>query len=419
MHGLTAVGDILADYTPLPSSGRSRYEFMTNIGGTATDCAAAASRLGLTTVLVGRTGEDFMGEYAMNILQDYGVDTSQISRDSGRFTAHNFISLDADGERRFTFGTRSSAFQQLGLEHIDLDAVFDCRMLYLTGMDLVDGPVLSTTNVLVREARLRRSRTLTPLSDVSMAPSSARPSQGWCDMALKFFTEKGRWSLRGGYLLRRIIVCVVGEIVTSLGIAVLLIGHAGVYPYTSFLQGVAHLSGLSFGVIVPVVSILLLIVVVPFDKIIFGLGAVLNFTMVGVLVDYFQTIYEDHFTFTYTIPGMLVVPAGRYGPVQPGRIDVHHLRPGAGALRRHRLGDRSAISEDQLSYLPRGPGRPRHHARTRPHGIRSLAGDRGHRDDHHGLLPRSDHRLLHTRISIRLVGTAAEAPELESRVQAA
>ena len=155
MHGLTAVGDILADYTPLPSSGRSRYEFMTNIGGTATDCVAAASRLGLTTMLVGRTGEDFMGEYAMNILQDYGVDTSQISRDSGRFTAHNFISLDADGERRFTFGTRSSAFQQLGLEHIDLDAVFDCRMLYLTGMDLVDGPILATTNVLVREARLR------------------------------------------------------------------------------------------------------------------------------------------------------------------------------------------------------------------------------------------------------------------------
>lgn len=154
MHGLTAVGDILADYTPLPSSGRSRYDFMTNIGGTATNCAAAASRLGLTTMLVGRTGNDFMGEYAVDILRDYGVDTSQISRDSERFTAHNFISLDADGERHFTFGTRSSAFQQLGLEHVDLDSAFDCRMLYLTGMALVDGPILATTNSFVREARL-------------------------------------------------------------------------------------------------------------------------------------------------------------------------------------------------------------------------------------------------------------------------
>lgn len=125
-------------------------------------------------------------------------------------------------------------------------------------------------------------------------------------MGLKRFTEKERWTLRGGSLLRRILVCVVGEIVTSLGIAVLLIGHAGVDPYTSFLQGVAHLSGLSFGAIVPIVNILLLIVVVPFDKTIFGLGTMLNFTMVGVLVDYFQAVYEDRFTFTYTIPGMLV-----------------------------------------------------------------------------------------------------------------
>lgn len=419
MHGLTAVGDILADYTPLPSSGRSRYEFMTNIGGTATDCAAAASRLGLTTVLVGRTGEDFMGEYAMNILQDYDVDTSQISRDSGRFTAHNFISLDADGERRFTFGTRSSAFQQLGLEHIDLDAVFDCRMLYLTGMDLVDGPVLSTTNVLVREARLRRSRTLTPLSDVSMAPSSARPSQGWCDMALKYFTEKGRWSLRGGYLLRRIIVCVVGEIVTSLGIDVLLIGHAGVDPYTSFLQGVAHFSGLSFGVIVPVVNILLLIVVVPFDKTVFGLGTVLNFTMVGVLVDYFQTIYEDHFTFTYTIPGMLVcllvgmalfslgvsmyitcdLGQGPYDGIAPAidrqfpKISYHTFR----------------VAQDVLAIM----------LALVLTGFDLSLGIVAIGTIIMGFFLGPIIGFCNTRISSRLVGAAAEAPELESRVQAA
>ena len=81
--------------------------------------------------------------------------------------------------------------------------------------------------------------------------------------------------------------------------------------------------------------------------------------------------------------------------------------------------DRQFPKISSYHTLPRGPGRPRHHARTRPHGIRSLAGDRGHRDDHYGLLPRSDHRILHTRISSRLVGTAAEAPELESRVQAA
>lgn len=119
-------------------------------------------------------------------------------------------------------------------------------------------------------------------------------------------TDKEQWTLRGGSLLRRVLVCVVGEVITSLGIAVLLIGHAGVDPYTAFLQGVAHLSGLSFAAVVPIVNILLLVVVVPFDRTIFGLGTVLNFTMVGVLVDFFQAVYAEYFTFTYTVAGMLV-----------------------------------------------------------------------------------------------------------------
>ena len=111
-------------------------------------------------------------------------------------------------------------------------------------------------------------------------------------------TDKEQWTLRGGSLLRRVLVCVVGEVITSFGIAILLIGHAGVDPYTAFLQGVAHLSGLSFAAVVPIVNILLLVVVVPFDRTIFGLGTVLNFTMVGVLVDFFQAVYAEYFTFT-------------------------------------------------------------------------------------------------------------------------
>ena len=125
-------------------------------------------------------------------------------------------------------------------------------------------------------------------------------------MPLGRVTDREQWTFRGGSLLRRILVCVVGEIITSLGIAVLLIGHAGVDPYTAFLQGVAHLSGLSFAAVVPIVNILLLVVVIPFDRTIFGLGTVLNFTMVGVLVDLFQAVCADHVTVTYTIPGMLV-----------------------------------------------------------------------------------------------------------------
>lgn len=238
-------------------------------------------------------------------------------------------------------------------------------------------------------------------------------------MALKYFTEKGRWSLRGGSLLRRIIVCVVGEIVTSLGIAVLLIGHAGVDPYTSFLQGVAHLSGLSFGVIVLVVNILLLIVVVPFDKTVFGLGAVLNFTMVGVLVDYFQTIYEDHFTFTYIIPGMLVCLLVGMALFSLGVSMYITCDLGQGPYD----GIASAIDRQfpKISY---------HTFRVAQEvlaimlalvltGFDLSLGIVAIGTIIMGFFLGPIIGFCNTRISIRLVGTAAEAPELESRVQAA
>lgn len=54
------------------------------------------------------------------------------------------------------------------------------------------------------------------------------------------------WTLRPGSLLRRSLVCLIGVILTAIGITVALKGHAGVDPFTALLQGVSHVTGLSF-----------------------------------------------------------------------------------------------------------------------------------------------------------------------------
>jgi Predicted membrane protein len=118
--------------------------------------------------------------------------------------------------------------------------------------------------------------------------------------------DKNQWTLRPNSLLRRTVVCLAGVTIVSIGIALCLEGKAGVDPYTAFLQGVSHVTGVSFSLVVPVVNILMLIVVLPFDKSIFGLGTILNFTLVGVLVDYFRELYQIVFTFEYSVGGMLI-----------------------------------------------------------------------------------------------------------------
>ncbi len=126
------------------------------------------------------------------------------------------------------------------------------------------------------------------------------------DLVFSTVTDKNQWTLYSNSLLRRIIVCLLGVTIVSVGIAICLEGKAGVDPYTAFLQGISSVSGVSFSLVVPIVNILMLIVVLPFDKSIFGLGTILNFTLVGVLVDYFRELYRHFFVFNYSVGGMLI-----------------------------------------------------------------------------------------------------------------
>ena len=125
-------------------------------------------------------------------------------------------------------------------------------------------------------------------------------------MNLRNLTAKEQWTLSDNSLLRRILVCFVGQVITACGIAICLEGKSGVDPFTAFLQGISHVSGISFAATVPIVNIIMLILVFPFDRSIFGLGTVINFTVVGVFVDYFRPIYRSVFHVEYSLGSMLL-----------------------------------------------------------------------------------------------------------------
>ena len=112
-------------------------------------------------------------------------------------------------------------------------------------------------------------------------PCRSPPQRRRCDMTLRNLTAKDQWTLSDNSLLRRILVCFLGEVITAVGIAICLEGKSGVDPFTAFLQGISHVSGISFSAIVPIVNIIMLILVLPFDRSIFGLGTVVNFTIVA------------------------------------------------------------------------------------------------------------------------------------------
>lgn len=62
-YDITALGKILIDYTPMPNSQTWMMVFEQNLGGAPTNVLACASKLGVKTAFIGKTGTDMQGNF--------------------------------------------------------------------------------------------------------------------------------------------------------------------------------------------------------------------------------------------------------------------------------------------------------------------------------------------------------------------
>ncbi|MDB6163151.1 MAG: fructokinase, partial [Xanthomonadaceae bacterium] len=95
-----ALVDLLAQPAATPAEPRHFVEYA---GGAPANVAVAVARLGGTARFVGMLGADLFGDMLLAQLQDAGVDTQCVRRTAAARTALAFVSLDAAGERSFSF----------------------------------------------------------------------------------------------------------------------------------------------------------------------------------------------------------------------------------------------------------------------------------------------------------------------------
>jgi uncharacterized membrane protein YczE len=85
-------------------------------------------------------------------------------------------------------------------------------------------------------------------------------------------------------LRRRVPRLVAGIVVLAIGITFTIRAELGVSPYDVLHQGLADITGLSFGTVVVLLGLLILLVWIPLGQR-FGIGTVLNTLTVGFVVD--------------------------------------------------------------------------------------------------------------------------------------
>jgi uncharacterized membrane protein YczE len=114
-------------------------------------------------------------------------------------------------------------------------------------------------------------------------------------------------------LRRRLPRLLLGLLPLGIGIGMMVEARLGVSPYDVLHQGLADLTGLSFGMVVILLGVLVLFLWIPLGQR-FGIGTVINTLTVGLIVDRFLDWSPDPTTlalrWAYLLVGILIIAFG-------------------------------------------------------------------------------------------------------------
>jgi len=132
------VADVLArPVKRLPARGTldvvERMELHT--GGCAVNTGIALAKLGVRTAVMGKVGEDGFGDYIINTLHRYHIDTAGVLRDRVANTSATMVMIGPDGERSFIHYLGANA--ELRAVDIDLALAARGRILHIAGHNLM------------------------------------------------------------------------------------------------------------------------------------------------------------------------------------------------------------------------------------------------------------------------------------------
>jgi 5-dehydro-2-deoxygluconokinase len=155
--------------------------FSKAVGGSPTNVAIAAARLGHRAAVYTKVGADPFGEVAIAELRDFGVDTRYVAAEPGTVTPLAFGLLDPPEDPPLLFRREPPAPDlQLRLGEVDREMVTTVPMLWVTGSSLSQEPSRSTVEAML-EARARRRHTVLDLDyrpSFWPSPEEARSTVG-------------------------------------------------------------------------------------------------------------------------------------------------------------------------------------------------------------------------------------------------
>ena len=155
MYDVVALGELLIDFAPKAVNESGYPVLSANPGGAPGNFLAALTKYGCRTAMIGKVGDDMFGRLLIRTLEDAGIETKGILKDPDQFTTLAFVSLDAEGNRDFSFARKPGADTCLKPEEICEELLTDARVFHFGTLSLTDEPAASATRKAISLAKER------------------------------------------------------------------------------------------------------------------------------------------------------------------------------------------------------------------------------------------------------------------------
>ncbi|MFB6814515.1 5-dehydro-2-deoxygluconokinase [Streptomyces sp. NPDC056347] len=182
-YDVITMGRIGVDLYPLQTGlPLSRVDtFGKFLGGSPSNVAVAAARLGRRTAVVTRTGQDPFGTYLREQLREFGVDDRWVTSVDAYPTPVTFCELFPPDDFPLYFYRQPKAPDlEIRTSELDLDAIRSARVFWATGTGLCAEPSRSATLAALRA----RDRSGITVFDLDWRPMFWDPARGTGPAAL-------------------------------------------------------------------------------------------------------------------------------------------------------------------------------------------------------------------------------------------
>ncbi|NVK11070.1 MAG: carbohydrate kinase [Gammaproteobacteria bacterium] len=139
---LVCFGEALIDFL---SDGKQPESFTKFAGGAPANVAVAAAKLGLKTSFCGMLGDDMFGHFIKQELDQNGVNTRYCRFTNVAKTALAFVSLDATGERSFSFYRPPAADLLYSVDDFDHAMFTEHSIMHVCSNSLTELNIYRTT----------------------------------------------------------------------------------------------------------------------------------------------------------------------------------------------------------------------------------------------------------------------------------